>query len=76
MSTKDFIVFLIKVITSWQTVAVTVVLVIYFSLVSYVARLHHPRRRSFNFRRKKEKVPKVDEAMPESSDDDDLDLEE
>jgi len=66
-----------SVIASWQVIAVTLVLIVYFFLVSYVARLYHPRRnRSFSFtsRPKKEKTVKAAEIIPESSDDD-LDLE-
>jgi len=32
---------LIQVVSSWQVLAVTVVLVIYISIVNYVARLQH-----------------------------------
>ena len=32
---------LVQVISSWQVLAVTVVLVIYISIVNYVARLRH-----------------------------------
>ena len=35
---------LVQVITSWQVLAVTVVLVLYIFLVNYVARLYHKRR--------------------------------
>jgi hypothetical protein len=36
---------LVEVITSWQVIAVTVVLVIYVFLVNYVARIYHRRPR-------------------------------
>ena len=75
MFTKEMFGFLFKVITSWQIIVVTVVLVIYFSLVSYVARLYHrPRRMDFSFstKQKKEKLQTV--QLPETSADDDLGL--
>ncbi|MDR3341326.1 MAG: hypothetical protein LBT14_00800 [Treponema sp.] len=31
---------LIKIITSWQVIVVTLVMILYFSLVSYVVRVH------------------------------------
>jgi hypothetical protein len=42
---KAFLDLLIQIITSWQVIAVTVVLVLYTLLVSYVGRLYRPRRR-------------------------------
>ena len=36
---------LVQVITSWQVLTVTAVLIIYFALVNYVARVYHKRRR-------------------------------
>jgi len=36
---------LVEVITSWQVLAVTVILIVYIFLVNYVARLYHRRRR-------------------------------
>jgi hypothetical protein len=78
MFSKELFGFLIKVITSWQIIAVTVCLIIYFTLVSYVARLYHPRSSgsiSFNSKPKKQKKAKPAE-LPESSNDEDLGLEE
>ena len=76
MFTQELFDFLIKVITSWQIIAVTVVLIIYFTLVSYVAQVYHYRRSdfSFNSKPKKAKAPKA--AAVEVSDNDDLGLEE
>jgi heme/copper-type cytochrome/quinol oxidase subunit 2 len=37
---------IIRVITSWQVIVVTVVLILYFMLVSYVSRLRHHSRPS------------------------------
>ena len=71
--------YLIKVISSWQIIAVTVALILYITLVSYVAQVR--RRVDFSFgsgskakKEKKEKAPA--EAVPEGSDDEDLGLEE
>jgi len=66
---------LIQVISSWQVIAVTVVLVIYISIVNYVARIRSrsPRRSSTPL------VPKDKKQNPEKpvhSDNDDLGLEE
>jgi hypothetical protein len=70
---------LVQVITSWQVLAVTVVIIIYFSLVSYVARIYlnkRPRsRQPFLFKRKKKDQPeKTGPAIVEEGDD--LGLEE
>ncbi|MCL1929268.1 MAG: hypothetical protein FWG07_10825 [Treponema sp.] len=79
MFTKEMFSFLFKVITSWQIIAVTVCLIIYFSLVSYVARLHHPGHSGLSFssrpRKKKEKKA-VAAELPESSDEDELGIDE
>jgi hypothetical protein len=52
---------LIKVVTSWQVIVVTVALIIYISLVSYVARLYH--KPGFSFAPKKAKKQKPAEAV-------------
>ena len=77
MFDKELLSFLLKVITSWQVIAVTVVLILYFTLVSYVARMYHPRSSNifFESRQKKGKARKPKVELPESSDDD-LGLEE
>ena len=46
---------LIQVISSWQVIAVTIVLVIYISLVNYVARLQHRSSHRPAIRRPKRK---------------------
>ena len=64
---------LIEVIRSWQVLAVTVVLVIYISIVNYVARLHYhssPGKKPAS-RSKKQKS-----ATPVNSETDELGLEE
>ena len=67
---------LIQVISSWQVLAVTLVLVIYFSIVNYVARvyLRSPRRSSKKPRRSKVRAEAP--AAPGPSETDDLGLEE
>jgi hypothetical protein len=78
MFSKEIWSFLLKVITSWQIILVTVVLILYFTLVSYVARVYHPRSADFSFDSKPKKAKKEKaavEAVPEG-DDDDLGIEE
>ena len=76
MFTKEMFGFLLKVITSWQIIFITVILVIYFTLVTHVARIYHPRRSGFSFKPKPKKEKKKAAAVeaPESSEDDDDDL--
>lgn len=64
---------LVQVISSWQVLAVTVVLVIYFSLVNYVARVYYRRPRGPII------YPKAKAETPEAhinTETDDLELEE
>ncbi|MDR2767253.1 MAG: hypothetical protein LBB82_02880 [Treponema sp.] len=79
MFTKEIFRFLLKVVSSWQVIAVTIVLILYFSLVSYVAKLYHPRP-EFSFDSKAPRAKKQkNEAPPEELDaggGDDLGLEE
>ena len=79
MLSKEMISYLLKVVSSWQIIAVTIALIIYFSLVSYVARLYHPGHSRLSFtpklRKKKEKAAATAE-VPEGSDDDDLGIDE
>lgn len=69
---------LAQVITSWQVLAVTVVLVLYISLVNYVAKVRHRSGDSFSARRKRKKASKVQfpSAPAVVPGDDDLGLEE
>jgi hypothetical protein len=73
---------LVKVISSWQVIAVTVVVFLYFYLVSYVARLYHRSSFSSVFSSKpKPKKHKSAPVEPEAeteveSSDDELGLEE
>ena len=66
---------LVQVITSWQVVAVTVVIIIYFSLVSYVAKVYHHRPRQ-SFRLKNKNKNKPEKTGPAIAETDELGLEE
>lgn len=55
MFSKTMLPMLLEVISSWQVIAVTIAIVIYMSLVSYVARSHH-RPRPSKSRPKKKKA--------------------
>jgi hypothetical protein len=61
---------LIQVISSWQVIAVTIVLIIYVSIVNYVARIH--RRNSSRSGMPlipKEKKKKADKPIHTDTDD-------
>jgi hypothetical protein len=79
---KEIAGLLIQLLSSWQVIAVTVVVFLYFYLVSYVARLYHRSSFSSMFASKpKKKKQKSAPAEPENaegeeSSDDDLGLEE
>jgi hypothetical protein len=64
-----------QVITSWQVLVVTGILIVYVFLVNYVARLYH-RNRPFSRPGKKEKAAAEEAGTVEPSVDDDLGLEE
>jgi hypothetical protein len=72
---------LIQVLTSWQVILVTLVLVLYVFLVNYVARLYH-RPRSFSIlpakkaKKKKEPPPAEEGTASAEGSDDELGLEE
>ena len=73
MFSEEIRALLLQVITSWQVLAVTVFLLIYISIVNYVARIYYRRSR------KPPKPKKVKQEAPEMmapSDDDELGLEE
>ena len=82
MPSKELIALLIKIISSWQVIAVTVVVFLYFYLVSYVARLYRRSNFSSMFSsRQKPKKHKAAPAEPEAetegeSSEDELGLEE
>jgi len=66
---------LIQVISSWQVIVVTVVLILYVFLVNYVARIYHRSRRSSGLLLPKAK-PEAAPPIPAPSESDDLGLEE
>jgi flagellar biosynthesis/type III secretory pathway M-ring protein FliF/YscJ len=84
MFSKEMIRLLIRIISSWQVIAVTVVFILYVFLVSYVARLYrHPRAISMFSSRPKSKKAKAPPTAPEGGEgeaekttDDELGLEE
>ena len=67
---------LAQVITSWQVLAVTVVLIIYISLVKYVARIRDRPKRSKPKRKRKIPKPNFSSAPEIVSGDDELGLED
>ena len=59
MFSEELKIILFQVIMSWQVIAVSIALVLYMSLVSYVARKHHkPASVSRTKPKKKEKTKK------------------
>jgi len=82
MFSNDFLELLKQLIKSWQVIAVTVALVIYIYIVSYVARSYHRPRvaKKITFKKAK-KVKPVPSQGPEetesgSNTNDELGLEE
>ena len=67
---------LFQVITSWQILAVTVVLVLYFVMVSYVANIYHRRPRKSAPLPKKKAAKSNEPEGPVVSATDELGLEE
>jgi hypothetical protein len=67
---------LVQVITSWQVLAVTGVLIIYIFLVNSVARVYHRRRHSYAPPKIKKGKSKETTEGPDISASDDLGLEE
>ena len=65
---------LVQVITSWQVLAVTGILIIYIFLVNYVAKLHHRHRQPFLPKAKSKKAATPAPQAP--SDNEELGLEE
>jgi hypothetical protein len=67
MFSKEMMVLLIRVIGSWQVIAVTIVFILYVFLVSYVARLYRrPRPMSMFSSKLKAKKAKPAPKTPES----------
>jgi len=56
-----------KVLMSWQVIAVTLAIIIYFFIVSYTARTYHRPRASKKPKVKAPKKKKADAASPEGS---------
>ncbi|MDR3138116.1 MAG: hypothetical protein LBT95_00420 [Treponema sp.] len=70
---------LLEVITSWQVIVVTVVLIFYFMLVNYVARLRRrsrPASREFGLGGEKSPSKSKAPAEAEVAETDDLGIEE
>jgi len=78
MTSDEIIKLLVKVVSSWQVIVVTVVLLIYLKLVFYVANPRYSRHSDFSLSSKPEKKKKEKpvKASAKSSDDDDLGLTE
>jgi flagellar biosynthesis/type III secretory pathway M-ring protein FliF/YscJ len=57
-----------QILKSWQVITVTVVLILYVSLVSYVARSYHRKKiKKVKIKKKKKIQPEVIEDEPEES---------
>jgi len=78
MFTEEIRTMLVQVLTSWQVLAVTVLLVLYLSLVNYVARARRRISSKSSKLKRKKKAAKVKfNSAPEIvSDDDGLGLED
>jgi hypothetical protein len=85
MGSKELTALLVQVISSWQVIVITIVVFLYFYLVSYVARIYHRSRFSSMFSAKPaSKKQRASSAEPASggseesneSADDELGLEE
>ncbi|MDR1287658.1 MAG: hypothetical protein LBK08_08635 [Treponema sp.] len=81
MFSREMLLIFAEVLTSWQVILAAVIVLLYISLVNYVARLS--RRSSFSMRMgkaKKKKKEKPAEAAPEAdseeAENDELGLEE
>ncbi|MDR0389093.1 MAG: hypothetical protein LBH73_03415 [Spirochaetaceae bacterium] len=75
MFSSDFFRLIKQVVFSWQVVGVTLVLIIYLSLVFYVARLYHrPKRYGFSAPKKNRKNAETVSAAPVQVDEDEEDL--
>lgn len=69
MLSKELMDLLVQVISSWQVIFITVVLILYFFLVFYVARLYRKPRTPLLFSSPrtsvKKKAQKAEPAEPE-----------
>ncbi|GAB1484050.1 hypothetical protein MASR2M78_28670 [Treponema sp.] len=72
MFSKEVITLLKNVLLSWEVLLITIVLILYFYLIFYVARLHR-KPPSLVFAKKTKKIKKAEpELAPEPEDDDDF----
>lgn len=79
MFSKEVKDLLIQVISSWQVIAVSITLLLYLSLVFYVARMyHHPRAvsKSKPQKKKAEAAAPVQSEEADSADDEEPEQEE
>ena len=77
MFSKEVFDLLLQVIKSWQVIAVTIAIVLYMSLVSYVARSYHRPRASRSKPRKKKAEAGPEEVTSTGTDtNEELGLEE
>jgi len=78
MFTGDVRSIIVQVLTSWQVLAATIVIIFYIFLVSYVAKLRERRPGKASKSKRKRKIPKPQfPSAPEIvSSDDDLGLED
>jgi len=72
---------LVKVISSWQVIAITVALILYLRIVFYVSKAYHrPMVSKISFKKKKSKSEEITAAPEvkeeEASTNDELGLEE
>ena len=69
MFSKELTELLLQVITSWQVIAVTIGLVLFMSLVSYVARRYHRPASVSKSKPKKVKPPPQPKEEKQENDD-------
>jgi len=67
MFTKEFFELLTQIIKSWQVIAVSVALILYLNIVSYVSRGYHPPRRKKVKIKSKKAAPAPAEGPEESA---------
>ena len=69
MLSKELVPLLIQVISSWQVLAVTIAILLYFSLVFFVARTRGRSRSASYHSRPKKKKPQKAKQGPVSAED-------
>ncbi|MDR3170294.1 MAG: hypothetical protein LBU17_01555 [Treponema sp.] len=74
----EFTNLLVQILSSWEVIAVTLVLVVYYSLVSYVVRGHRrPSAPVVPKTPRPKRIPKEKKAPPKPADEDeDLEMQE